>query len=494
MKKKLTALLAACLLVQPVGAFAAPPDYSGGVKNEYRYEEYVFLSGEPVKFTGTCAVTERVKGDDKTVRYTFSLTPEDKSVTGRLSRNVSYVISSTKRNDKGQTIEQTSLERITESVTINDLRFALEDYQFSKSDVVDNRPVSDFYSGNIKARKHYIINSGQGTATVDISGGDVGYANFWGQTDTQILDYVISVERYDGGDEEGDDLSWYGTVRIQASDSITKELKYEQNEANYSSFQGGILRVTNQEMVSVYDYSLPRIRNGMPSSSRNNGTVKLSQTMVPRLERLIIPKFRDTSGHWAEDDINKLYSMDVFDETAQFFLPNIAMTRAEFTKAVMRACDIRPQMQEKSRTTTRNKVAEVSVFKDVDIGDPDYEYIKEAVAKGIISGESKDYFRPGNPLTRAEAVAILIRALGFEGNAPTPGYYTMFSDDREIPSWARDSIYVAKETGLITGDEYNRANPEKVLTRAEASALLVNFLNFLEKDLQKDYRENIILF
>jgi len=84
--------------------------------------------------------------------------------------------------------------------------------------------------------------------------------------------------------------------------------------------------------------------------------------------------------------------------------------------------------------------------------------------------------------------------LGFESKAPTPGFYMNFSDDNEIPNWARDSIYVAKEIGLIQGNTQNTVNPNKILTRAEASSMLVNFLEFLEKDLQKDYRENIINF
>ncbi|MEN6328450.1 MAG: hypothetical protein ABFD18_19850, partial [Syntrophomonas sp.] len=67
-------------------------------------------------------------------------------------------------------------------------------------------------------------------------------------------------------------------------------------------------------------------------------------------------------------------------------------------------------------------------------------------------------------------------------------------DDSQIPGWARDSFYVAGEIGLIKGNNYNQANPNQVMTRAEASAMLVSFLSFLEVDLQKDYRENIILF
>ena len=67
-------------------------------------------------------------------------------------------------------------------------------------------------------------------------------------------------------------------------------------------------------------------------------------------------------------------------------------------------------------------------------------------------------------------------------------------DDKSIPDFAKDSIYVAREIGLTYGDSLNRVNPGQNVTRAEASAMLVRFLNFLEKDLQKDYRENIMLF
>jgi hypothetical protein len=101
---------------------------------------------------------------------------------------------------------------------------------------------------------------------------------------------------------------------------------------------------------------------------------------------------------------------------------------------------------------------------------------------------------PDVPLTRTEAVAIIIRALGFDNLAPIPGYRTSFDDDDEIAEWAKDSIYMAKEIGLIEGDGINRFNPNKVMTRAEASTMITRFLKFMERDLQKDYRENIILF
>ena len=133
------------------------------------------------------------------------------------------------------------------------------------------------------------------------------------------------------------------------------------------------------------------------------------------------------------------------------------------------------------------------MVQDVPVSDPNYTYVKEAINQGLVQG-SGGYFLPAESLTRAQAITILVRALGFDYNAPAPGYTTSFVDDTSIPSWARDSFYMASQMGLLTGDASNRAHPNRAMTRAEASALLVRFLGFLEKDLQKDYRENIMLY
>lgn len=492
MKWSLTAFIVLSLFILPLKVYAVPTEFSGGVNNEYEYEEYVFLSGEPVKFVGSFKITESVNKDKKTVSYRFTLNPEEKTMEGKLDRQITYVTNYTKRDDKGQTIAQTSMTKVRETINIGEDRYELKDFQFSKSDVIDNRPVSDFYTGNFTGRKYYTVNRDQGEVIVNINGGNAGYENFWGGTDTQIINYIISVNRLAGDTE----VSWQGTIKAQVSDSMTKILKYSENEATYSSIQGGHMKVTRREMVSRCDYTLPKMNEGIPDvKKKQSGTVELFKNMVPKIERLIVPKFKDLGGHWAEEDINKLYSMDVFDDNSQFFVPNVAMTRAEFTKAVMRACNIRPNAEaKKTLSTRRNRQPEVSPFSDVATTETDYQYIKDAVQKGIITGVTSDLFKPGNPLTRAEAMVILIRALGFDNKAPTPGYSTSFDDDRFIPGWAKDSIYVAREIGLVKGDSSNNINAGKVLTRAEASALLVRFLEFLERDLQKDYRENIILY
>lgn len=512
MKKVVAFILCSFFILNPAIVSAAPAGFSGGVHNEYQYEEIVFITGEPIRFSGDVdiSVREKEKDGEKRVKLKFDLTAKELDEKTKLKRNVTLITEYDEKSDKGQAIGNTYVTKCKEKIEIGDDKYELDDIQFSKSDVIDKRPASDFYSGNFNGRKYYKVNKDEGEIIVTISGNDVGYENFWGNTETQTIDYEISCERLveesvdeDEDEEETEDedrrrkIDWKGNVRAQVSDSTIKSLVYSNNEASLSSFQGGYTSTINQEIVSKYEYDLPKMKDGIPQKSkRNRDSIKLSAKMVPELERLVVPKFRDTAGHWARPYIEKLYSLDVFDQSQTFFTPEAPMTRSEFTKGIIRACDIRtiPKGKRKSmRGKKRKKDIEESPFIDVETNDPDYNYISGGLKKGIITGISRNMFKPKSPLTRAQAITILVRALGFTNKAPTPGYYTQFSDDHRIPGWAKDSIYVAREIHLIEGDEHNRVNPNKPMTRSEASAMLVRFLEFLQKDLQLDYRENIIL-
>lgn len=483
MKNKIILILLTISILLPNSSFATPLDFVGGVQNEHQYEEIVFITGQPIKFVGTYSVSEKVKDDEKSISYKFTLKSEDLTLEGKLDRTMTYTTELANHLGVNQTIGQTTISKYKETIKLGSDSYNLTDYQFSKSDIIDQRAASDFYSGNIKGRKYYDYNKGQGNVVIDITGGNVGYENFWGKTETQIIDNIITTTVNPKGEELG--YTWQGSYTNQVSDSLTKSLRYSENDANFSSFHGGHIRMTNSSLVSKYDYKMPN----------SWGTISLSQDMMPRIERLIVPKFRDVNGHWAEENIKKLYSLDVFEDNSDIFSPNIPMNRLQFTKAIMKASDIRTSMEEtKKSRRKKDNIPEESYFKDIDPTDPDYQYIKAGVDKNIVVGISKDLFGPKDSLTRAQAITILMRALGFENRAPNPGYITSFSDDRLIPSWAKDSIYIGRELNLVTGDTMNRVNPNQNLTKAEASTLIVRFLEFLEKDLQKDYRENIINF
>lgn len=495
MKKLISLIILIVFILPPLTAGAAPLDFSGGVNNENEYKEIVFISGEPLEFTGEYKFTKKEKNNIRTLSYQFDLVPKDRTLDGKISRKITLEETLNKDDDKGQTISTTELTKYKETITIGDDKYTLEDYQFSKSDVIDNRPASDFYSGTLKGRKTYLLNKDEGRVIVEITGGTTGYANFWGATETQILDFDYNSLRYET--EEDDQVSWEGSVHVVVSDSSSKSLVYADNQASYSSFSGGHMRVTNGKSTARCEYDLPTVDDDeIDDDDRNRGTEKITSDMLPVIERLLIPKFRDVAGHWAEEQIEKLYSLDVLEGDAQFFVPDVPMSRGDFVRAVVKACNIRVTDAADQKRTTRasKKPVEKSPFADVAVTDPDYEIFKDAVNKGIIEGVAAGIFGADEELTRAQAITILIRALGFENRAPNPGYITSFADNYQIPAWSKDSIYVAREIGLIKGDAYNRVNPNNTMTRAEACAMLVGFLEFLQQDLQRDYRDNIILY
>ncbi|MER2090335.1 MAG: S-layer homology domain-containing protein [Sporosarcina sp.] len=452
-------------------AEAKPADFNGGVLNEYDYEEVFFLTGYPEKFKGKATVTEKENKDLVTTTYRFTLA----SAAGdKLTRSVVYVTDLDKHVDKGQTTSQTSVKSCSEKVTFGkNVTYTLDDYQFSQGAVSDNRPASDYYSGNVAGRKIYkMVNKDTKTEeliTVHVSGRNMGYENFWGATETQIMDYEIITK------------AGQAFVTSKVSDSKSRTLQYEPHDPSLSSFTGGHAVISKSNMIGEYTYDIPY--------ASGNGTIHLSKENVPKIDRLIVPKFRDISTHWAKDNIQRLYSLAVFDEKTQFFSPNTPMKRYQYTVGVLKAVDVRVLEQPK-----KSKVPKKPIFKDLHVKDPDYLFIESAVEKGIINGVTPDAFNPNGPITRVQAVAILVRALGMEGRAPSPGYRTNYVDNNRIPAWGKDSVYVATELGLIYGDEKNRFNPNAPLTRAQSAALIVRFLDFLENDLKQNYRDDMLFF
>ncbi len=477
--KKLSIQLLAILLVLtaliPV-ANANVIEYSGGVTDEYEYEEVFFLSDIPIKFIGKASVTEKENKNQLTSTYKFTLASPDGH---KLTRSVVYVSDLTKHEVKGQTTTNTTVKSYNEKVTLTDkTTYTLADYQFSQGSVVDNRPATDYYSGNIIARKIYKKSykvdkkTIEEEITVRITGENVGYQNFWGSTDTQLIDYEIVTP------------SGTGFVTNKVSDSKSRVLEYEAHSPSISSFVGGNSVISTSDMISEYEYDIPY------SHYARSGTINLIKKKSPTIERLIVPKFRDIAKHWSKPNIEKLYSLGILDESSNFFSPDAAMKKDLFTIGVAKAVDLRV-MEEK---TSKNKTLKKPLFEDLDVKNPNYIYIESALNKGIVSPKNKEKFGAKDSITRAEAVTIIVRSLGLEGRAPTPGYKTKFIDDNKIPKAAKDSIYIASELGLIDPDKKNRINANEVLTRGKASQLLVRYLNFLESDLKQNYRDDILYF
>ena len=444
-------------------------DITGGVKNEYDYIEYVFLSGEPVKFTGAdknVKVTTKTSKGKQTTNYTYSL----KSEAGdTLTRKITYVEDVKEYSLIGQTVQNGSVTSASEVIKINGVTYTLLDYQFSNGLTTDNRPAADYYAGNIVATKTYEKKAGKTIerVVVNISSKNEGYSNYWGASETQITTQEIQFA--DGT---------VGLVENRLSSNKSKTLNYQENNASLSSFTGGYVTNSAATMVSQYKYNF----------GEGEEVISTQIDHTPVIQRLPIPKFKDTANHYAREEIERLYSLGIYEEDLEYFNPDLKMQRYEFTISVSKAINLRVLEEALPKDTTTR------LFSDVSRYEKDYQYLVAAYNKGIIKGISATDFDPIGGLTREQAATILIRALGLEGKLQDSQVLSKYYDQYYISDYAKTAVIEATKIGLMQGDNYGNFRPYDVLSRADAAIVVTRFLQYLNKDLTENYRDNILFY
>ena len=137
------------------------------------------------------------------------------------------------------------------------------------------------------------------------------------------------------------------------------------------------------------------------------------------------------------------------------FKPNATITRAEAASIFYRL------LTDTTRKTYYHHLQHLQGCS----GKAWYNTAVSTMAKlGIVNGGSDGYFRPSDPITRAEIAAMIARCDGNSyGNA-----YTNFSDVKG--HWAANYIARAYELGWINGYGTTYA-PDKYITRAETVAI-----------------------
>ncbi len=116
----------------------------------------------------------------------------------------------------------------------------------------------------------------------------------------------------------------------------------------------------------------------------------------------------------------------------------------------------------------------------VEFLDTDNEKIKHLYSLGIINGVGENKFKPNNIITREEAATILCRILNITSEK-TPDNKELFSDDYQISDWAKESVYIMKNVGIMQGVGDNRFSPAEHYTTEQAVAAIVRLYNANKK-------------
>jgi len=166
--------------------------------------------------------------------------------------------------------------------------------------------------------------------------------------------------------------------------------------------------------------------------------------------------FNDISFHWAQTSITDLYCRGIIEGEEGSFMVNHTITRAEFLKmAIMNA----------SIDTTKYDAYTVP-FGDVSSDDWFYAYVATAYRLDAI--DSDDHYYPNSPISRVEALTLLVRLAGVDSDTSSTKFSDISSRD-----WYASTVRVATDYNVVEGYPDGTFKPTRNLSRAEA-AMMVN--------------------
>lgn len=443
-------------------------------QTEFAYREVVFISGVPIECKGTITV---VKGDvdyakNPSGTYTERYTVEAADATGTtvIDRTINLTTSyRVKEGDfKRQILRTSQITRWDETIEVDGVSYELDEAAstFSKSSVEDITPGVSYYDTVVAYNAHYVVDEGD-ELVVMVDGNIYGYSQPWSKVESQNIKMEISKN----GEIET-------VVELKPYMEAKKTLFYNQSNPYPISFEGTFNQRLERE--STLTYNILASSQSLTSSEKKGSLIISSANEV---EKLPIPENLDfLAGHWAEEDIKKMYSMEIFTDLANEGMQYQAMQRGAFVKALCLAMDISTEKYERITRTSPQ------IFGDVPTDHPLYKYIMAAYDAKLIKGNGEK-FNVDVPITRQEAFTIYIRVIGLERLGVTNSPQTPFVDDHMIASWAKKEIMAGFKLGIIKGNSEGKVQPTQWISKAEAAAIINRLVEYLREEIAVDYRQ-----
>lgn len=151
-------------------------------------------------------------------------------------------------------------------------------------------------------------------------------------------------------------------------------------------------------------------------------------------------------------------------------------TLLDFTKTV----NLTVKSEDGKATTKYKVIVEAPMqFSDVKPGSWYYDAVMEAAGLGIITGYSDGTFKPANPVTRADFVLMLTRAMGVT-DAELNAYTNNPFMDVDITSYYAKAVAWASDKGYVTGYQNADFKPTKNITRQEAATIYCRVMGLAE--------------
>ncbi len=491
-KRIATLILTLILLVSSIPSFGVEiPGYEGGINNENNYKEVIFITGEPIEMEGTL----KIKIDEKNRKGI-----KERNYTYNYDLNNLKLGATLKRTIKlvetfetngKQTTSQKTLDKYTENLRING-----KTYQVKTDDYQWNQGQVIHETGLVE----YYAGDWSARKTYKV---DRGEEEITVQTIGNLVGYdspwsatqtqtLHYIIEYQNKLQE--DEQWEGTATVEASYNKTKDYGYVENVPNQISFKGGFKLTEKHENVLKYSYDLPKLGG----TGRNIGQDSMSIDTNPKITRLNIPALRDVRGLPSEEDILFIASMDGFSLTATNLGPYTAVSRGDFARALANTMDIEvPEAEEdtntRNRRSNRNRSnAQEEKPRYIDVPKKHRNY-------PYIEGVSRRNIMIGVGKGRFEPDRELTKAEATTILIRLLGFQNLAPIGNYSTGFKDDSSIPSwAKDHVYMAKELNIIprdeyfHPNKAITKEETAILLTNFIHYLQKQLKYDYRENIL--
>ena len=188
-------------------------------------------------------------------------------------------------------------------------------------------------------------------------------------------------------------------------------------------------------------------------------------------------QYVDIENHWAKNAIEQWSDYGIINGYNHQFRPSDSITRGEMAVIIDRI------MAYEQKASNHFVDLDESFYTDA---------ILKANRAGIIQG-SGDAVSPRHNVTREQASVMIARALHFD---TTGSEQTNFQDDASISHWAKSSVSVLSEKGIVRGNDKNNFAPKSNITRAEVVTMLDNAIGLfanVEDEYTKDVDGNVVI-
>jgi hypothetical protein len=456
------------------------------------YQELIFLGGRPVQFDGVMAITNNApthitnsatlanapanipRSGAFTKRYWVQpslASAEDIEIHRNMNFNVEYRVVENQVIFHYRIVQNSWSERIVTP----EGEFVLDNLRshIGVSVIEDRTPGVNYYRGNVWARLYY-VGPGDVLVVVEQEGEFHGFYSAWAATETHRTNVSIWY-----GDE------WALQYQIRPSVTVNNIMRWAQNEPTAISFVGNFQEVMQTFAGLRYDIFDP-----VPFFMWDEPRLGSSSLHHPNtFEQLPAPNMDFLRGNAAEDDIHRLFAMEVLTGPPSNFVPGQAITRGHFMTALARA--VRLPTADPPRVTGRNREP-APLFTDVTIHRPEYRYIDAIVREGVAHGRAHGGFDFDYGITRQEAIITVVRTLGLETMGMYPTIAAPFADSNAIADWAMREMVVAYTLGLIEPNERGNIRPNAAMSKGEAAALLNRLIDYMRTGLANDYADQIV--